>query len=147
VIDGFGNIYFNVYAENKLYCLNQSGQLKWTKQNMNSYTTPVITNKNRIVVSSGAYIISYDTSGTEQWRTQAFSDLASPEAVLLDDADNVYYLGSPFGIRAASVSPAGIKRWETISFNITSILSPPALLPQGKLIFTPKRASAIQAIN
>jgi len=147
VIDGFGNIYFNVYTENKLYCLNQSGQLKWTKQNMNNYTTPVITSKNRIVVSSGAYIISYDTSGTELWRTQALSDLSSPETVLLDDADNVYYLGNPFGIKAASVSPAGVKRWETNSFNLVSILPPPALLPQGKLIIVPKRASMIQAIN
>ena len=37
VIDGFGNLYFISYADDKLYSLNNSGQLKWTKPNVNAY--------------------------------------------------------------------------------------------------------------
>ncbi len=115
VIDGFGNLYFISYAEDKLYCLNNSGQLKWTKQNVNAYTSPVINSGNKILISQGGYVISYDTSGTEIWRCQPFTNLTGAEGLLLDDADNVYYIGDHGGIYAGSITSGGIKRWEVNS--------------------------------
>jgi hypothetical protein len=147
VIDGFGNVYFTGYTDFKLYCINQSGQVKWTKPNVNNFSSPVITSNNRIVVSSQAYIISYDTSGTEQWRCQSFTNLLGAEGLLLDDANNSYYIGDGSGgILAASVSSTGVKRWE-VNTNLFGSLPPPVLLPQGKLLVAPKRAGKIQTVN
>jgi len=147
VIDGFGNAYFTGYDDYTMYCINQAGQVKWTRPNMNNYSSPVITSNNRIVVSSQAYIISYDTSGTEQWRCQAFTNLLGAEGLLLDGANNSYYIGDGSGgIIAGSVSSTGVKRWE-VNTNLFSSLPPPVLLPQGKLLIAPKRASKIQSIN
>ena len=147
VIDGFSNLYFTSFAENKLFCLNNSGQLKWTKQNVYGYASPVISSANKILVSQGGYIISYDTSGTEIWRCQPFTNLTGAEELLLDDADNVYYIGEHGGIYAGSITSVGIKRWEVYSGLNSSTLPPPALLPQGKMLIAPKRAFKIQAIN
>lgn len=149
VLDGFGSLYFIGYADDKLYCINQSGQIKWTKQSIHGYTAPVITSDNRILVSSGEYVISYDTSGTEKWRCLGFTSSVGPEGLLLDDQNNVYYLGDlgSSGIYAGCISSGGFKRWEVNSNIFSSTLPPPVLLPQGKMLFTPKRAFKIQAVN
>lgn len=146
VLDGFGNIYFVGSSDNNLYCLNNSGQLKWTKPNVSPYAGPVITSDNRIIVSTGGYVISYDTSGTEKWRCQPFTNLSSAEGLLLDDADNVYYIGDGSSIFAGSITAGGIKRWE-VSTNLFSSLPPPVLLPQGRMVVAPKRAGGIQSLN
>lgn len=149
VIDGFGNIYFNSYADDKLFCLNNSGQLKWTKQSVYAYFSPVITSSNRILVSQGGYVISYDTSGNEMWRCQPFTNLGNAEGLLLDDADNAYYLsdGGSGGIYAGCISSGGVKKWEVNSGIYSFTLPPPVLLPQGKMLIAPKRAFKIQSIN
>lgn len=149
VLDGFGSLYFIGYADDKLYCINQSGQIKWTKQSIHGYTAPVITSDNRILVSSGEYVISYDTSGTEKWRCLGFTSSVGPEGLLLDDQNNVYYLGDlgSSGIYAGCISSSGFKRWEVNSNIFSSTLPPPVLLPQGKMLFTQKRAFKIQAVN
>jgi hypothetical protein len=148
VLDGFGNSYFVGYSDDKLYCLNYLGQLKWTKQNVIGYTYPVITSDNRIAVSSGSYIILYDTSGTEIWRCQGFTGgNPTPEGLLLDDANNIYYIGDGNGgILAGSVSSSGIKKWE-VNTVLYLTLPPPVLLPQGKMLVAPKRAGKIQSVN
>jgi len=146
VIDGFGNIYFTDYNY-KLYCLNNSGKLKWTKPNVNAYSAPVITSDNRIIVSSGGYVISYDTSGTEIWRFQPFTNLTGAEGLLLDDADNVYYIGEENSILAGSITAVGVKRWEVSTNLFSASLPPPVLLPQGRIVVAPKRAGRIQAVN
>lgn len=147
VIDGFENSYFISYADNKLFCLNKSGQLKWTKQNVSPYAGTVITSNNRIIISAGGYVISYDTSGTETWRCQQFTNLSGAEGLLLDDADNVYYIGDHGNIYAGSITSGGIKRWEVNSGINSSTLPPPALMPQGKMLVGPKRTWKIQALN
>ncbi|MFA7361820.1 MAG: PQQ-binding-like beta-propeller repeat protein [Candidatus Kapaibacterium sp.] len=146
VIDGYGNLYFNGFSDDKFYCLNNSGQIKWTKLNINAYTAPVITSDNRIIVSTGGYVISYDTAGTEVWRCQPFTNLTGAEGLLLDDADNVYYIGDGNYILAGSISSTGSKRWE-VSTVMSGSLPPPVLLPQGRMVVAPKRAGRIQAVN
>lgn len=146
VIDGFGNLYYVGYSDDKLYCLNQSGLVKWTKLNVNAYSSPVITSDNRILVSIGVNIVSLDTSGAELWRTQSFTNMSGAEGLLLDEANNVYYIGDASSIYAGSISSTGIKRWET-SINMGGTLPPPVLLPQGKMLIAPKRAGKIQAVN
>jgi PQQ-like domain len=147
VLDGYGNVYFNGYSDDKLYCLNNAGQLKWTKPNINAYFSPVITSDNRIVVSSGINLISYDTSGSEKWRCQGFTGQMSVEGLLLDNADNVYYIGDvSSGIYAGSVSFNGTKRWE-VNTGLHGTLPPPVLLPGGKMLVAPKRALIIQSVN
>jgi hypothetical protein len=149
VLDGFGNTYFVGYSDDKLYCLNKSGQIKWTKQNVLGYNYPVITSDNKILVSSGINIISYDTSGTELWRCQGFTNPNGPEGLLLDNQNNVYYIGdfSSNGIKAGCISSGGVKKWEINSNIFTSTLPPPVLLPQGKMLVAPKRAFKMQAVN
>jgi len=148
VLDGFGNSYFIGFTDYKLYCLNQSGQLKWTKVNVNLYSSPVITSDNRIAVSSGSDIVLYDTSGNELWRCQGFTGgNLGPEGLLLDDQNNIYYTGDgSTGIFAGSVSSSGIKKWE-VNTSLYNTLPPPVLLPQGRILIAPKRAFRIQTVN
>ena len=147
VIDGYGNIY-GCGLSGQLHCLNSSGLVKWTGVLVNGYNSPVITTDNKILVSSGEFIISYDTSGTELWRTKAFTNNLNPYQLVLDDADNVYYIGQNNTVYAGSISSKGIKRWEVNTnhytyFHIFSLV----LLPQGKLIVNCEDAGIIQAIN
>ena len=147
VIDGYGNIYFSGYSDNRLYCINSSGQLKWTKENINSYFSPVITSDNRIIAATQIYIVSYDTSGTEKWRCTGFTNQTAVEGLLLDGSDNVYYIGNAGSeLLAGSVSSNGSKRWE-VNTSLGTTLPPPVLLPQGKMLIAPKRAFKIQAVN
>lgn len=146
VIDGYGNIYFNDWTNYKLYCLNSSGKLKWSKSDANRYSTPVITSDNKILLASGINVIAYDTAGAQIWKTQGLSN-NSLESIILDDNDNVYYLGDSYnGILVGSISSSGVKKWEYISA-ISGTLPPPVLTPWGKLIFAPKRAYKIQALQ
>lgn len=146
VMDGFGNIYFVGYSDNKLYCLNQLGETKWTKSGASPYSSPVITSKNDIIVSMGFGVESFDTSGAEKWRCKPFINLFSSEGLLLDDADNVYYIGDGNYILAGSISSTGSKRWE-VSTVMSGSLPPPVLLPQGRMVVAPKRAGRIQSVN
>lgn len=147
VIDGYGNIYGCGLSE-QLNCLNSSGLFKWTGAVVNHFSSPVISKDNKILVSSGEYIISYDTSGTELWKTKAFTNNLNPYRLVLDDADNVYYVGHNSTVYAGSISSKGIKRWEvnTNHYNYMPISSV-VLLPQGKLIVNCEDAGIIQAIN
>ena len=147
VIDGYGNIYFNGWNKNTMFCLNSDGNLKWTKSNANGFSTPVITSDNKILLSKSKYITAFDTAGTELWKTQAFNTSYAVEGIMLDDFDNVYYLGDCFPIRAGSISADGINRWEYNSADMWGTLPPPVLIPQGKFLFAPKRAGKIRALN
>ena len=147
VIDGFGNVYFNGYSNRTLYCLNKNGQLKWLKPNANQFSTPVISKDNIIFISTGNNIAAYDTAGNEIWKKPAFTDGGVAEGIMLDDEDNIYYIRDSYGIAAGSISKTGLFRWQTQEFNIGGTLPPPVLIPQGKLLFAPKRASRIQAIK
>lgn len=147
VIDGFGNVYFNGFSNDTLYCLNKNGQLKWSKPNANQYSTPVISKENIIFISTGNDIVAYDTAGNEIWKKPAFNDGGGAESLMLDDEDNIYYIRDMNGITAGSMSKTGLFRWQTEKFNIGSTLPPPVLIPQGKLLFAPKRAGNIQAIK
>lgn len=148
VMDGFGNIYFVGYSDYKLYCLNQLGETRWTKSGANGYSSPVITSKNDIIASIGSNVISFDTSGAENWRCHPFNNLLGAEGLLLDDADNVYYIGdgSPSPILAGSISSLGSKKWD-VPTNLFVSLPPPVLLPQGRMVVAPKRAGGIQSVN
>jgi len=144
-IDGFGNIYFNG-AQNKLYCLSPEGNLKWIKQNINQYSSPVITSDNKILISLGINIIAFDTSGTQVWKSDTISNSIA-ENIILDDYDNAYYLlDITSGITVGSISSTGKKRWEFKS-SLSTTLPAPVLLPSGKMLFAPKRAWKIQAIR
>lgn len=147
VIDGYGNVYFNSAGNNCiLVCLNQIGGFKWFKQNINPYSSLAITRDNKILVSSGEYIIGYDTSGKDVWKSAQISG-GSIENIILDDFDNVYYLMDYNNtIKAGSVSNTGMIRW-IYSSDMYSTLPAPVLIPSGKLLFAPKRAYKIQAIK
>jgi hypothetical protein len=147
VIDGFGNVYFNGYSNRTFYCLNKNGQLKWSKPNANQFSSPVISKDNIIFVSTDNNIAAYDTAGNEIWKKPAFTDGGWAEGVMLDDEDNIYYIRDMSGITAGSISKTGLFRWQTQIFNIGLTLPPPVLIPQGKLLFAPKRAGKIQAIK
>ena len=94
----------------------------------------------------GIGVVSFDTSGAEKWRCKPFNNLFSSEGLLLDDADNVYYIGDGNYIFAGSISSTGSKRWE-VSTVMSGSLPPPVLLPQGRMVVAPKRAGRIQAVN
>ena len=145
VIDGYSNIYFNG-SNDSLYCLKPNGLVKWTKSGTNQYSSLAITSDNKIFVSSGINIIAYDTGGVQLWKTQAFTS-AAPENIMIDDENNVYYLGdnSP-NIIVGSISSSGIKRWDYTS-SLSSTLPAPSLIPSGKLIFAQKRAWKIQVLK
>jgi len=147
VIDGFGNIYFSGYSNPTLYCLDKNGKLKWNKGNVNQSSTPVITHDNIIFISSGYDIVAYDTAGYEIWRNPAYQSNIPAEGLMLDDEENIYYMGGVTSITAGSLSKTGQFRWQSQTYNIGSILPPPVLIPQEKFLFAPKRAWQIQAIK
>lgn len=144
VIDAYNNIYFN--GDNyKLYCLDKNGNLKWNKTNVSNYSSPVISSDNKILISTGATLIAYDTSGTQIWKSVALN--YAVENMILDDNDNVYYIAyNGSDILSGSVSSSGIIRWE-FRKNMGFTLPGPVLLPVGKMLFAPKRAWKIQAIR
>lgn len=143
VIDGYGNIYFISQSDEKLYCLNSSGQVKWTKNNANDYSSPVITGDNVIIASVAGKIIAYDTSGATLW-----SHNNSGDGLILDSEDNLYYLiEGTSGISVESLTKNGSIRWTSTQYNIGGILPWPVLIPQGKILFAPKRAFTIQALR
>lgn len=145
VIDGYGNIYFN-RSDQKLFCLNPDGQFKWMKTGPSSYSYPVITSDNRILIPGYKNIIGYDTSGAQVWKSDSLNYTA--EYLLLDDYDNIFYLSDAVSsnIIICAVTSAGRLWWQYIS-SISGVLPPPVLLPAGKLLFAPKRAWKIQAIR
>lgn len=146
VIDGYGNTYYVDASARNLICLDQNGNTKWTKPNVNSYSTPAITSKNDIIYYHNGFIVSCDTAGTEKWRCQAFTDQGLAEGLLLDDFDNMYYINDASYIKAGSISSTGVKRWE-VQTDMGLTLPPPSLMPNGKMLIAPKRAYKIQAVN
>lgn len=146
VIDGYGNSYYVDASVDKLICLGQNGNTKWSVPNVYGYFTPVINSKNDVIYYKNSFIISCDTAGNEKWRCQAFTNQGAAEGLLLDDFDNVYYIQDASYIKAGSVSSNGVKRWE-IQTDMGSTLPPPSLMPNGKMLIAPKRAYKIQAVN
>jgi hypothetical protein len=144
VIDGYGNVYFNGFNDS-LFCLKSNGILKWTKPRSSHYNSPVLTSDNKILIVSDEKIIAIDTGGTKIWESEQI--LNSIENLILDDNDNVYFLmDADYNIKVGSISNTGVKRWEYIS-ELKGTLPAPVLLPSGKLLFAPKRASKIQALK
>jgi sugar lactone lactonase YvrE len=153
VIDGFGNIYFVAYDDNKLYSINSSGELRWTFNSSYSFCVPVIGKNNTIYAMYGdtnAYIAGLDISGKILWKTRPFliyGGTLTPEGMLLDDNENIYYITEHYNIIAESLDKNGNLRWTSDYLNLGGTLSFPVLIPQGKLLICPKRGFKIQALK
>lgn len=148
VIDGYGNIYCIDWFQNILYCCSPSGKLKWSKPNINNWNVPVITSDNKILATTGLKIIEYDTAGNQIWEAAGFPNDYS-DWLKLDDNDNVYFFGGigGFNLAAGSLNSKGEQRWIYDSGVSTATNAPPALLPDGKMILSPKRPFKIFVIN
>ena len=128
-----GNILV-AYSEEQLnYYSADSGELKWSIENIGEFAAVGSDAKGQLYIVCNSHLFSYDINGVERWRQSIAQNSQSP---VIDSIGNVYVRASSYSsTRIESYNENGVRKWQ---FEIGDQISQLALDSHENLLFTSK---------